>query len=870
MIEMGTSAMGLDGAEVRARQERYGWNEISEEKKDPVWKVFFSQFRDFLVGILIFAAGLSAFLGKPESALVIMLVVVLNALLGTAQHLKAEQSLASLKRLTAPTAKVVRDGEVMTIPSREIVRGDLLVLDAGDHVGADGRVVSLNGLQVNESSLTGESEGVQKTSEELDGEDLPVGDRRNMVYAGSFVTYGRGTVVVAETGMGTELGRIAALLGAAEGKKTPLQENLDRFGKKLAVGILFLTGVLFALDVFRGRPVLEAVMFSVSLAVAAIPEALSSIVTIVLSFGTQKFAKENAVVRKLHAVEALGGVSVICSDKTGTLTMNQMTVKAVYVDGEVVQDDSLDMTRKPHRDLLLMGVLCSDALTVEGKEIGDPTEIALVDFAEKYGMDEVEERKAFERTSELPFDSERKLMSTLNRIGERSALITKGAPDVVLGRAGYVETAEGIRPITHEDVAEIERANTAFSEKGLRVLAFAFRYIEEGDLSLEHEDALVFSGLMAMMDPPRPEAFEAIRVAKEAGIRTVMITGDHRITASTIAKQLGILEEGDTVLEGKDLETMSEELLREKVRETSVYARVSPEHKIRIVRAWQENGMVVSMTGDGVNDAPALRQADIGVAMGITGTEVSKDAASIVLADDNFATIIKAVSEGRRIYENIRSAIRFLLSGNASGLITVAFASLFSLPAPFSPVHLLFINLVTDSLPAIAIGLEPSDGNLMKEKPRDPKEPLLDRTFVTQVTMEGLLMGAATITAFLIGLRSGDAAVASTMAFATLGMTRLLHGFSSRSKEPLSRIGFFSNRILVFAVALGFVMMGSILNLSPLMAVFEVVPLTPTQGSLVVLLSAAPLILIQSLRELKAVLSKREHVRNRKSSSKRI
>lgn len=505
-------------------------------------------------------------------------------------------------------------------------------------------------------------------------------------------------------------------------------------------------------------------------------------------------------------------------------------MKAVYVDGEVVGDDSLDLERKPHRDLLLIGVLCSDALTLEGKEIGDPTEIALVDFAEKYGMDEMEERKAFERTSELPFDSGRKLMSTLNRIGDRSALITKGAPDVVLGRAGFIETTAGIKPITRRDIEDIERANAEFSERGLRVLAFAFRYIEEGSLSLEHEDALVFSGLM---DPPRPEAFEAIRVAKEAGIRTVMITGDHRITASTIAKQLGILAEGDTVLEGKDLEKMSEEELRERVRETSVYARVSPEHKIRIVRAWQ---------------------ADIGVAMGITGTEVSKDASAMVLAGDNYATIIMAVSEGRRIYENIRSAIRFLLSDNASGLITVAFASLFSLPAPFSPVHLLFINLVTDSLPAIAIGLESSDGNLMKDKPRDPQEPILDRVFVSQVAMEGILMATATITAFLIGLRSGDADVASTMAFATLGMTRLLHGFSSRSKEPLSRIGLFSNRILVFAVGLGFVMMGSILNLGPLRSVFEVAPLTLTQGILSVCLSAIPLLLCLSCQDILSIV----------------
>lgn len=848
MRDMNLTENGLTDFHVQESRGKYGYNELHEEKKDSWLKIFLEQFKDLLVVILLVAAAISGFLGKIESTLVILLVVVLNAVLGTVQQLKAEQSLNSLKKLSSPTAKVMRDGKKVVIDSREIVVGDLLFLDAGDYVSADGRIADSHGLYVNESSLTGESETVLKISEALDGNEIDLGDQINMVFSGSFVTNGRAEVIVTGIGMKTEIGKIADLLVHAKEKKTPLQKNLDQFGQKLAIGVLIITGIIMALDLFRGKPLIDAFMFSVSLAVAAIPEALSSIVTIVLSFGTQKMAKENAIIRKLHAVEVLGGVSVICSDKTGTLTQNKMTVKKIYVDGKALGDKEIDIADKPQSDLLLMALLCNDSVTLEGKEIGDPTEIAMVNLGEQHGMDEIKIREKYTRIAEIPFDSDRKLMSTLHSIDQKTIMITKGAPDILLGNSKSIETSEGIRPLKAEDMENIMDIHNEFSKKGLRVLSFGFKYMENDEVCLDDEKDLVFSGLMAMMDPPREEAYEAIKVAKSAGIRTVMITGDHRITASAIASELGILAEGDRVLEGKDLEKMLDEELEKEVQNISVYARVSPEHKIRIVRAWQKNGKIVSMTGDGVNDAPALKQADIGVAMGITGTEVSKDASSMILTDDNFSTIVKAVSNGRSIYENIKNAVKFLISGNTSGLLTVIFASLANLPSPFLPVHLLFINLVTDSLPAIAIGLEPSNESLMKEKPRNSQDSIIDKLFIHNVALTGTLMAVVTIAAFLIGLQTGGAKLGSTMAFATLGMARLFHGFNSRSRESLFKIGLFTNRILWGAVLLGLGLFLLIMNIKPLMRVFEVAPITIEEQVLVMGLAILPTIIIQFKR----------------------
>lgn len=846
MEMLGVNDKGLNDEEVKKRREQYGFNELEEAARKSHLQVFIDQFKDFLVIILLAAALISAFLGKLESTLVIMVVITINAILGTIQHIKAEQSLKSLKALSSPTAKVLRNGQKVEIPSRELVVGDILYFDAGDYVGADGRILETYSLQVNESSLTGESESVLKVSEPINEDNISIGDRKNMAFSGSFVTYGRAVVLVTGIGMNTEIGKIANLLENAKEKKTPLQVSLDSFGRKLAIAILAISAFIFALDIFREREIIDSFMFAVSLAVAAIPEALSSIVTIVLALGTQKMAKKNAIVRKLHAVESLGSISVICSDKTGTLTQNKMTVQKIYVDNKVLNHDDLDKNKVLEKKLILMALLCNDAITTEKKEIGDPTEVALVNLGEIYDMDELSIRKDYPRLGEIPFDSDRKLMSTVSNLQDRPIIITKGALDVLLLRAVKIETSNGIKELTEEDKKEIEKINKDFSKNGLRVLAFAYKDIEEGkDITLEDEKDLTFVGLIAMMDPPRIESAEAVANCIRAGIKPVMITGDHKITASAIAKQIGILKDEREAMEGFELENISDEELKQKVQDISVYARVSPEHKIRIVRAWQERGNIVAMTGDGVNDAPALKQADIGIAMGITGTEVAKDAASMVLTDDNFSTIVKAISNGRSIYENIKNSIKFLLSGNTAGILSVLYASLGALPVPFAPVQLLFINLVTDSLPAIAIGLEPYNQNIMKEKPRDISVPILNKSFALEVILEGMLIALSTIIAFHIGLSTGDASVASTMAFATLCLARLLHGFNSRSKESIFKIGVFSNKYIWIATIVGYLLLTAVLTFKPLMGVFEVTALNASQHGYIYGLSFIPFIVVQ-------------------------
>lgn len=843
---LGASADGLRDDDIKNRREQFGFNELEEGRKKSAAQVFIEQFKDFLVIILLAAAVISAFLGKLESTIVIMIVIIINAVLGTVQHLKAEQSLKSLKALSSPRAKVLRNGDKIEIASRELIVGDILYLDAGDYVSADGRILETYSLQVNESSLTGESESVLKITEAIDGSNISIGDRKNMVFSGSFVTYGRAVVLVTSIGMKTEIGKIANLLENAKDKKTPLQISLDNFGKKLAFVILGISGCIFALDIFRGRELVDSFMFAVSLAVAAIPEALSSIVTIVLALGTQKMAKENAIVRKLHAVESLGSISVICSDKTGTLTQNKMTVQKVFVNDKILEHDSLDKDNIIEEKLVLMSLLCNDAVTADKKEIGDPTEVALVNLGEVYSLDELEIRNKYPRLGEIPFDSDRKLMSTVNKLNEKPVMIVKGALDVLLSRVIKVENSTGITEFTSEHKRKVEAVNKEFSMSGLRVLGFAYKNIDNGQvITVEDEKDLIFIGLIAMMDPPRVESAKAVENCISAGIKPVMITGDHKITASAIAKQIGILKNEAEAMEGFELESISDEELKNKVENISVYARVSPEHKIRIVRAWQEKGNIVAMTGDGVNDAPALKQADIGIAMGITGTEVAKDAAAMVLTDDNFSTIVKSISNGRSIYANIKNSIKFLLSGNTAGIISVLYASIGALPIPFAPVHLLFINLVTDSLPAIAIGLEPHNENMMKEKPRDVNTPILNRTFALEVVFEGSLIALATIIAFMIGLKDRDSAVASTMAFATLCLARLLHGFNSRSKESIFKIGVFSNRYLWIAIIVGYLLLSVVLGFKPLMNLFEVAALSKTQYAYVYGLSFMPLILVQ-------------------------
>ncbi|WP_226681902.1 calcium-translocating P-type ATPase, PMCA-type [Sutcliffiella horikoshii] len=838
---------GLTDSEVKKRQEQYGFNELGEEQRKSTFQVFMEQFKDFLVIILIVAALLSAFLGKFESTIVIMFVVILNAILGTVQHVKAEQSLKSLKSLSSPTAKVLRNGDKIEIPSKEVVVGDILYLDAGDYISADGRIIEAHSLQVNESSLTGESVSVDKTVDPINEDDVSIGDKTNMVFSGSFVTYGRAIIVVTQIGEKTEIGKIANLMESAKEKKTPLQMNLDNFGKKLAIAIIIIAVLIFMVDIIRGRTLIDSFMFAVALAVAAIPEALSSIVTIVLAFGTQKMAKENAIIRKLHAVESLGSISVICSDKTGTLTQNKMTVQKVFLDSEIHEHDKLEMDQELHEKFLLMQILCNDAETTKDKEIGDPTEIALVDFGEEiYEMDEMETRKSYPRLKEVPFDSDRKLMSTVHTLDSKQVLITKGAVDVLMDRVVKIETSDGISNFSDEDRKKIDEVNHSFSESGLRVLAFAYKEVENHEnISTEDEHDLIFVGLTAMMDPPRAESKEAVEQCISAGIKPVMITGDHKITASAIAKEIGIFRDSDKAVEGFELEKINDEDLKGMVEDISVYARVSPEHKIRIVRAWQEKGNIVAMTGDGVNDGPALKQANIGIAMGITGTEVAKDASSMVLTDDNFSTIVKAIANGRSIYANIKNSIRFLLAGNTAGILSVLYAAIGGLPVPFAPVHLLFINLLTDSLPAIAIGLEPHNKKVMDEKPRDVETPLLNKVFAARLLSEGFLIAVATLIAFHIGLTMDDPLTASTMAFSTLCLARLFHGFNARSRQSIFKVGLFSNLYLIGAVVIGIALLQLVLMVDPLKGLFEVATLTAAQFGYVYGLALMPLVLIQ-------------------------
>ena len=753
----------LTNEEVKRRQEKFGFNELAEGKKKSGLQIFLEQYKDFLVLILIVSAVVSLFLGETESAAVILVVITMNAILGTVQTIKAENSLESLKQLAAPEAKVVRNGAVVRIPGREITVGDVVHLEAGDYIPADGRVLESASLKVDESALTGESIGVDKISAPLTGE-LPLGDRRNMVFSGSYVTYGRGVFLVTGIGMNTEVGKIAGLLKNTSEKKTPLQINLDRFGKKLSMIILLLCAVLFTLQVLKGGAVADAFLFAVALAVAAIPEALSSIVTIVLAFGTRKMAKEGAIIRKLQSVEGLGSVSVICSDKTGTLTQNRMTIEHYYVDGRDIPADQIDPANPLQEQMLKFSILCNDSTNVEGQEIGDPTETAMVNLGDKKGISAQEVRDACPRSSEVPFDSDRKLMSTFHKMKDGYTMITKGAVDVMLKRVDYIQKGGKIFPVTEVDVENICRVNEQYSESGLRVLGIGYRHFPvEKNISTEDEQGLVFLGLLAMMDPPRTESAAAVSDCKRAGICPVMITGDHKVTAAAIAKRIGILDDISQACEGVQIDGMSDEELNEFVENIRVYARVTPEHKIRIVRAWQERGNIVAMTGDGVNDAPALKQADVGV----------------------------------------------------------------------------------------ALGLEPYHHDVMGKKPRPVKESILTKEFLIRVGVEGGVIGAVVLTAFLIGYRDGNEVLAGTMAFAVLCLSRLLHGYNCKAGKPVIFTGeFFDNRFMQGAFLSGFVLLTAVLAVPVLHGFFAVQTLKIGELLAVYGLSGVSMLVIQGLKRM--------------------
>ena len=803
--------------------------------------IFLKQFQDLLVIILIIAAIISGMSGQIESTIVIVSVIIVNAILGTIQTLKAEKSLDSLKKLSVPKAKVIREGTLQEVDSTELTIGDLVQIEAGDVISGDGRIIECSSLQINESALTGEVESVDKTTDVITGQ-VVVGDQKNMVFSSSLVTNGTGRYIVTHIGMQTEIGKIASMLNNAKERKTPLQKSLDDFSGKLSIGIFFISLIVLCLNLFLAKQsLIDSLMIAVALAVAAIPEALSSIVTIVLSMSTQKMVKENAIIKNLNSVESLGCVSVICSDKTGTLTQNKMTPQTIYFYNHLMKISELDNRHHDHSVLLKSCLLCNNAVINGEQRIGDPTELALIDLVHEYTKNDIEFKHTAVRTSELPFDSDRKLMS----ISSLNHIYTKGAPDVIIKRCSTI-LINGIKePITKRHLDAIEKENQRCANNGLRVLGFAYKDYRGNQVTLEDEHDLTFIGLVSLMDPPRIESQDAVAKCKIAGIKPIMITGDHVVTARAIATQIGIYEDGDLSIEGYELDKMSEEELDEKLPHISVYARVAPEHKIRIVKAWQKRGDIVAMTGDGVNDAPALKQSDIGVAMGITGTEVSKDAASMILTDDNFSTIVKAVITGRNVYHNIKNSINYLLSGNFAGILCVFIASLLLLPTPFFPVHLLFMNLITDSLPAIAIGMETGKNGVLKEKPRSSSDSILNKQTVLQITFEGIIIAICTMCAYLFGLKQ-DPLVASTMAFATICLARLLHGFNCRSNLPLTKIGFYTNRSSIYAFLIGFSLLHVILFVPFMHSLFMIQTISITQLFVIYAFALIPTIIIQT------------------------
>lgn len=827
ICELNSSMNGLKDEQVLESKTKYGSNELESEDKESIISIFLSQYKDLLVVVLIVAGIISACTGELVSSIVIFVVITINAILGTIQTVRAQKSLDSLKKLSLPNVKVIQNGNLIQIPSTELVVGDVVSVEAGDIIEGDGRILECFNLQVNESALTGESLAQDKMKDVI-LEECGISDQKNMVFSSSLVTNGTGKYIVTSVGMNTQIGKIASMLQNAQERKTPLQVSLDDFSKKLTISICAICLIIMCMNIFMAHEdIVSALLIAVALAVAAIPEALGSIVTIVLSISTQKMVKEHAIIKQLNAVESLGCVSVICSDKTGTLTQNKMTVTDMYLNLEHI--NTLNLSDHCHEVLLKICALCTNAT----ETIGDPTEIALVDLYNKYSYD-----LKSERMLELPFDSVRKLMS----VSSQNHIYTKGAVDELLKICDTILIHDEIRELTEADKELILSENENYAKQGLRVLGFAYKKFNEDMLDFKDESNLTFVGMVSQMDPPRKESEMAVAQCKQAGIKPIMITGDHVITARAIAEKIGIYKNGDICLSGNELEKMSEEQLDEILSQVSVYARVAPEHKIRIVKAWQKRGDIVAMTGDGVNDAPALKQSDIGVAMGITGTEVSKDAASMILTDDNFATIVKAVITGRNVYSNIKNAITYLLSGNFSAILAVVFCSVLLLPNPFMAVHLLFINLITDSLPAIAIGMEKGSDEVLNEKPRNSKDSILNKRTLIKIGYEGCIIFIFVMIAYFLGLQTSPL-MASTMAFSTLCLSRLLHGFSSRTSKRIYKVQ--KNTYSIFAFLIGFILLTCILLIPSLHGLFSIGKITINQYLLVCACALASFLSIQ-------------------------
>ena len=862
---------GLSSEQVEEKRSVYGTNEIVSKNKKSIAKMILEQFQDFMIIILIIAAVISGVVGQSNGegftdSIIILVIVILNAVIGVIQELKAQKSLESLKNLSAPHSKVIRDGKLQDLESKYLVPGDIVVLETGDYVPADLRLIEAVNLKTQEAALTGESLPVEKTTEKIDKEDIGIGDRLNQAFSSSLVTYGRGKGIVVSIGMQTEVGKIATMLDSVDDSETPLSRRLEALGKTLGIAALVICLVIFAVGSFvHGREIFEMFMTAVSLAVAAIPEGLPAISTIVLSIGVQRMVKRNAIIRTLPSVETLGSATVICSDKTGTLTQNKMTVEKIFYNNEIFGVEEKKYNVDDHLRLLMNSmILCNDTkVTKEGEEFklaGDPTETALVDLGMKLNMLKTTMDDENPRVEEIPFDSERKLMSTVNNTNQGLFVYTKGGVDEILSKCSKIYLDNQEMALSAENINYIKQVNEEMAKGALRVLAMAYKRVDKVPTRNEMnnlESELVYIGMVGMIDPARPEAKEAVEKCKTAGIKPVMITGDHKVTAMAIAKDIGILENESEAITGSELEKMPQEELEKNVKNYSVYARVSPEHKVRIVKAWQSQGEVVAMTGDGVNDAPALKTADIGAAMGIVGTDVAKEAADVVLTDDNFATIVSAVEEGRRIYDNILKAVQYLLSSNIGEIIVLFVATMFGwLAEPLLPIHILWINLVTDSLPALALSVDPAEKDIMKRKARKDKN-IFSKGMTFRVIYQGIMVGVLTLLAFCIGCRFDFASLANpevamtaqTMAFAVLAMSELVHAYNVRSnKESIFKIKLKTNMVLVLATLVSLLLMVVVLGVPVLQGMFEVTELSITNWVWVILLSLAPLTIVEILK----------------------